>query len=51
MLQHDHHECACAKSVTFTYTILVFEVLKFMVAECMAEEHYLAIARVGTDPN
>jgi len=34
MLQHGHHECACATSLTFTFTTAVFEVLQLKVAEC-----------------
>jgi len=35
MFQHDHHECAGAISLTFTYTTVVLEVLLLKVAECM----------------
>jgi hypothetical protein len=43
MLQHDHHECACAISLTFTYTGVVFEVLLLMVAG--VEEKFIWLTR------
>jgi len=37
MLQHDNHECACATSLTFTFTAVVFEVL--LLVDAVAEEN------------
>jgi len=37
MLQHDHHENACATNLTFTFIAVVFEVLLRVAAECMGQ--------------
>jgi len=37
MLQHDDHKCACATSLTFTFSALAFEVLPLKAAECMGQ--------------
>jgi len=39
MLRHDHHECTCSKSLMFSYTIVVFEVLLLEVVEFEGSEN------------
>jgi len=47
MLQHDHHECACATSLTFTNTVLVFEVLLFAAVECQGGRGKWSSSRIN----
>jgi len=37
MLQNDHHECACATSLTFTFTAVVIEEFPQVAVECMVQ--------------
>ena len=48
--QHDHQECTCATSLTFIYTILVCEVLLFVVVVTRTTSKII-IAVVAGDSN